>query len=283
MAGPSPSQEQQRYAIGETVRLVGDLSDALGTQLRRAVRLSGELPLPASTGVNSAMVDDAARIKQHYAQLCDELNRLGALEPQARLRVELNALKTQLAKREGQVATAERARQVILHAHRQLQDRVQLLEFELAELRDDAGRRAARADAGKTRGLQQRIMESDAPAAESPAGEEVADEAKRSLAQLEARADALQAAQRRAEQRATRARADGDEMAERLREAETARDDAVRISEDLTAARDELQQQIDLLARRSANAEEQAARARRAWADSEAARQAERQASQGSA
>ncbi|MDQ6749537.1 MAG: hypothetical protein M3Z33_02085 [Actinomycetota bacterium] len=80
MATPSSTPEQQRDAIRETLRLVGDLSDALATQLGRVQRLSGELSSPPSTGVGSALADDAARIKQHCEQLRDELDRQQARE-----------------------------------------------------------------------------------------------------------------------------------------------------------------------------------------------------------
>jgi hypothetical protein len=76
LATPSSTPpEQQRDAIRETLRLVGDLSDALATQLRRVERLSSDLPSPPSTGVGSALADDAARVKQHSEQLRDELDR----------------------------------------------------------------------------------------------------------------------------------------------------------------------------------------------------------------
>lgn len=80
MATPSSTPEQQRDAIRETLRLIGDLSDALATQLGRVERLSGELSAPPSTGVGSALADDAARIKQHCEQLRDELDRQQARE-----------------------------------------------------------------------------------------------------------------------------------------------------------------------------------------------------------
>ena len=75
MATPPSTPEQQRDAIRETLRLIGDLSDALATQLGRVERLSGELASPPSTGVGVALADDAARIKQHCEQLRDELDR----------------------------------------------------------------------------------------------------------------------------------------------------------------------------------------------------------------
>jgi len=83
VATPSSTPEQQRDAIRETLRLVGDLSDALATQLGRVQRLSGELSSPPSTGVGSALADDAARIKQHCEQLRDELDRQQAREQPA--------------------------------------------------------------------------------------------------------------------------------------------------------------------------------------------------------
>lgn len=80
MATPSSTPEQQRDAIRETLRLVGDLSDALATQLGRVERLSGELPSPPSKSVGSALADDAARIKQHCEDLREEIDRQQARE-----------------------------------------------------------------------------------------------------------------------------------------------------------------------------------------------------------
>lgn len=71
----SSTPEQQRDAIRETLRLIGDLSDALSTQLGRVERLSGELSSRPSSGVGSALADDAARIKSHCEQLREELDR----------------------------------------------------------------------------------------------------------------------------------------------------------------------------------------------------------------
>ncbi len=85
MATPSSTPEQQRHAIRETLRLIGDLSDALATQLGRVERLSGQLDSPPSTGLGSALADDAARIKQHCEQLRDELNRQHERDEPARL------------------------------------------------------------------------------------------------------------------------------------------------------------------------------------------------------
>lgn len=75
MATPSSTPAQQRDAIRETLRLIGDLSDALATQLGRVERLSSELSSPPFTGVGSALADDAARIRQHCEQLREELDR----------------------------------------------------------------------------------------------------------------------------------------------------------------------------------------------------------------
>ena len=83
MAPPAYTPEEQRDAIRETLRLIGDLSDALATQLDRVERLSDELPSVPSTGVGSALADDAARIKQHCEQLRDELDRQETQGPRA--------------------------------------------------------------------------------------------------------------------------------------------------------------------------------------------------------
>lgn len=80
MATPPSTPEQQRDAIRDTLRLVGDLSDALATQLGRVERLSGGLSAPPSAGVGSALAEDAARIKQHCEQLREELDRQQARE-----------------------------------------------------------------------------------------------------------------------------------------------------------------------------------------------------------
>jgi hypothetical protein len=85
LATPSSTPEQQRHAIRETLRLIGDLSDALATQLGRVERLSGQLDAPPSTGLGSALADDAARIKQHCEQLRDELDRQQEREQPPRL------------------------------------------------------------------------------------------------------------------------------------------------------------------------------------------------------
>ncbi len=65
--------------------MIGDLSDALATQLGRVERLSGQLDAPPSTGLGSALADDAARIKQHCEQLRDELDRQQEREEPPRL------------------------------------------------------------------------------------------------------------------------------------------------------------------------------------------------------
>jgi hypothetical protein len=75
LATPSSTPEQQRDAIRETLRLIGDLSDALATQLGRVERLSGELPSGPAAGIAPALADDAARIKQHCEQLREAIDR----------------------------------------------------------------------------------------------------------------------------------------------------------------------------------------------------------------
>jgi hypothetical protein len=62
---------QQDDALLETLRLIGDLGEALATQVRRLERLGGELPGGTPSGMIDALAGDAERIKQRS----DELRR----------------------------------------------------------------------------------------------------------------------------------------------------------------------------------------------------------------
>ncbi|HEV7461163.1 MAG TPA: hypothetical protein VGN78_11535 [Solirubrobacteraceae bacterium] len=62
---------QPDEALLETLRLIGDLSEALATQVRRLERLGGELPGGTPTAMIGALVGDAERVKDR----CDELRR----------------------------------------------------------------------------------------------------------------------------------------------------------------------------------------------------------------
>jgi hypothetical protein len=68
----------QDESLLETLRLIGDLGEALATQVRRLERLSAELPGGPPSGMIGALAGDAERVKQR----CDELRRrLGDSDP----------------------------------------------------------------------------------------------------------------------------------------------------------------------------------------------------------
>jgi hypothetical protein len=62
---------QQDDALLETLRLIGDLGEALATQVRRLERLDDELPGGTPSGMIDALAGDAEGIKQRS----DELRR----------------------------------------------------------------------------------------------------------------------------------------------------------------------------------------------------------------
>jgi hypothetical protein len=62
---------QQDDALLETLRLIGDLGEALETQVRRLERLSGSLPGGTPSAMIDALTGDAERLKSR----CNELRR----------------------------------------------------------------------------------------------------------------------------------------------------------------------------------------------------------------
>jgi hypothetical protein len=62
---------QQDDALLETLRLIGDLGEALETQVRRLERLSGSLPGGTPSAMIDALTADAERLKSR----CNELRR----------------------------------------------------------------------------------------------------------------------------------------------------------------------------------------------------------------
>jgi hypothetical protein len=62
---------QQDDALLETLRLIGDLGEALQTQVRRLERLSGSLPGGTPSAMIDALTGDAERLKSR----CEELRR----------------------------------------------------------------------------------------------------------------------------------------------------------------------------------------------------------------
>jgi hypothetical protein len=62
---------QQDDALLETLRLIGDLGEALQTQVRRLERLSGSLPGGTPSAMIDALTADAERLKSR----CEELRR----------------------------------------------------------------------------------------------------------------------------------------------------------------------------------------------------------------
>lgn len=71
---------QQDDALLETLRLIGDLGEALATQVRRLERLGGELPGGTPSGMIDALAGDADRVKERADELRRRLGDSGSAE-----------------------------------------------------------------------------------------------------------------------------------------------------------------------------------------------------------